>query len=322
MTDQHEDWQERLKKGPFTEEPFTEDHKQRVIQTVQNLTPHHSQHKPRPWQWKRMLLTVGISGAVLASIWWLVPNRAMNENIASLSDEAAETSHTEFMSAEIDSSPNQKNNDNPSPGRNSPTSTQEQSTQQGEAAAEAEDSSVSTSENVEEELTTQQDSATDTSGSSLSLAASYPSFETLLADSELAAEIEVLNTQSDPYIIEIKDILYSTTGVTPGEKIDLNYAGVTQRNENTHAEDSYNPPLSSGDHAIMFLKKSGDSDSYHIAGVYQGNYMIQQGKVSSVGERPSAEELELVRKDSGTSRFVMDMELTKFKEMLRTIAKK
>lgn len=321
MTDQHEDWQERLKKGPFTEEPFTEEHKQRVIQTVQNLTP-HSQPKPRPWQWRRILITVGISGAVLASAWWLTPNGAVTENIASISDEAAETSQTESMGAELHSFHNQKNNDNASSERTSPSSASEQYNQQDEAAAEKEDSSGSASENVEEQLMTQQGSATGTTGSAESMAVSYSSFEELLADSVLAAEIEVLNAKSDPYEIEVKDVLYSTTGVTPGEKIKLNYTGVKQEHEPTRAQDSYNPLLSSGDHAILFLQKRGDSDSYYIAGVYQGNYMVEQGKVSSIGEGPSAEELEHMKEDSSTSRFVTDMELTKFKEMLRTIVKK
>ncbi|SFS70307.1 hypothetical protein [Paenibacillus sp. 453mf] len=322
MTDQHEHWQERLKKGPFKEEPFTEEHKQRVIQTVQNLTP-HSQHKPRPWQWRRMLLTLGISGAVLASVWWIIPNGAVTENIASLSDQAVETSQTESMDTEFDTSPNQKNNYNASSEASSPTSSSEQSTHKEEAATETEDRSGSASENVEEQLITQQGSATTgTTGSAESIAVSYSSFEDLLADSVLAAEIEVLDAQSDPYEVEVKDVLYSTTVVTPGEEIKLNYTGVKQGQENAHAEDSYNPPLTSGDHAILFLKKGGNSDPYYIAGVYQGNYMVQQGKVSSVGSQPSTEELELVQKDSGTSRFVIDMELTEFKDMLRTIAKK
>lgn len=313
MTDHHEDWQERLKKGPFTEEPFTEEQKQRVIQTVQNLTS-HTQQKPRFQGVKRILLACSISGAVLACAWWLVPGSLDTENIAITAEQAAETSEAESMDAGSNTAASQKTSSTDA----DVTARYSQATEES-AANDSKEYSESETEDISNEMSVIPQS----SASSESLAYSYSSIEDLIADSVLAAEVEVTGTPSSTANLKLKveDVLYSKpSDITPDE-ITLSYNAV-QDQENTQVEDTYHPPLSTGDRAILFLKKDEDSDLYYIAGGYQGSYIIQGGKVSSIGENIGTEELQQIEQENKTPRFITDMDTLEFKNLVAATVKK
>lgn len=72
MTEHHEDWQKRVKGDPFAGEPFTEKHKQRVMQTVKRISQRPAPKKQTIWL-KRILPAVAVCGSLLAAIWWFLP---------------------------------------------------------------------------------------------------------------------------------------------------------------------------------------------------------------------------------------------------------
>ena len=72
MTKHHEEWEKRVKEDPFADEPFTEEHKRRVMQTVQRISQNPAPKKQTVWL-KRILPTVAVCSSLIAAVWWFLP---------------------------------------------------------------------------------------------------------------------------------------------------------------------------------------------------------------------------------------------------------
>ena len=69
---EYQEWQKRVKDDPFGDEPFTEEHKRRVIETVQRISQNPAPKRQTIWL-KRIIPTVAVSGSLLAAVWWFLP---------------------------------------------------------------------------------------------------------------------------------------------------------------------------------------------------------------------------------------------------------
>ncbi|WP_454192965.1 hypothetical protein [Paenibacillus sp. Marseille-Q7038] len=78
MTKHQEEWEKRVKIDPFADEPFTEEHKRRVMQTVQRISQNPA--PKRQTIWLKRIVPVAICGSLLAAVWWFLPGTELTHS--------------------------------------------------------------------------------------------------------------------------------------------------------------------------------------------------------------------------------------------------
>lgn len=267
MTDHQEDLQNRIKKGPFQDEPFTEKHKQNVIKTVQQITQNSASRKQKVWL-KRMIASSAVCGMILVAAWWVLPNHESEKDslaVASLSDNTAKNSK-------------EKSADSPSLSMDlGQQDLEDQSSQQSlSAEASIEKRSVPVSSDNELEL------------------------KELIHEADLIATLNITNTEATEestqnetvtYLqAQMKDIISSNTEEVP-DKLKIQLNETLSKTMNTLL-------LAKENQVILFLKKTEEANTYSLIGEAEHIYVVSNDNIVS----PIRSELEAYTSPNETYR--------------------
>lgn len=253
MTKHHEEWQKRVKEDPFADEPFTEEHKRRVMQTVQRISQNPAPKKQTIWL-KRIVPTVAICGSLLAAVWWFLPNTEQTlgqPEMISMSEADPSTESTaESMVSE-------------------PYSISQKEMYKDVAQN---DENMADSPNKEEQ-------------SKLRISDQELWLHDLIEEADLIAELKITNPNRNGLGLqaEVEKIIISHVNEVPSAlKINLS--------ETVNLSDI---SLDAEDRIVLFLKKTKKLDTYNLAGETQNVYVVSADNlVSSIGSTPNSSAME------------------------------
>ncbi|WP_211747162.1 hypothetical protein [Paenibacillus sp. Marseille-Q4541] len=261
MTEHHEEWQKHVKKGPFGDEPFTEEHKQKVIQTVQRISQNPASKKQR-FRLKHIFVTITACGAVLTAAWMLLSSNGLKPNDAATISMAETSMPTESFEDAVNNLPFSMD-------------------QRGlEKSTKNEDDLYSSSEN--------ETYKTSISDQNLWM-------KDLINEADLIADLNITETHeikatdgSDKGIsiqAQVNEIVVSSEKEIPSDlKIDMSETL-------NHADIS----LTKEDRVILFMSKAEQPGTYNLVGQTKGIYVVSEDDlVSSIDSEldpPSAEEV-------------------------------
>lgn len=170
--------------------------------------------------------------------------------------------------------------------------------------------------------------------SSVSLANSYNSLQQLNDASAVIAELHIEKIESTSerldstyYSAAIRELIHSETHTLQnGDHIIVKQSGIALEGEREGKVNVVReaPLLNAGDDVILFLKQHPtDEHIYYIAGEYQGNYKVKNGKVYSANPEQPAESpgLSEEQTDGEASRVVIGLDVEQFKRNIGKLNK-
>ena len=239
---EYQEWQKRVKKDPFGDEPFTEEHKRRVIETVQRISQNPAPKRQTIWL-KRIIPTIAVSGSLLAAVWWFLPGTTeLSPDQPDMVSMSESTLSTESTAESTDSEP--------------------YSMKQKEMNKDA----AQNDENMEDSLYKDEQSKLRISDQELWL-------QNVVKEADLIAGLKITNTNSDGITLqaEVEQIIVTQVNEVPNT-LNINIS------ESINNSDI---PLAKEDRVVLFLKKTEQSDTYNLTGETQDIYVISENDLVS-----------------------------------------